>query len=150
MVVSVLCTCERSAYAAIDGVECYGVDRDAYTFGGGGPVVAHPPCRAWGKLKRFSKADEREKALAPFCVEIVRRHGGVLEHPKGSSLWAHCQLPTPKAGGLDAYGGWTVEVDPYDWGFPAHKPTYLYIVGASPIDVVATVGFPERNLAPPK
>jgi hypothetical protein len=83
--------------------------RDARNYAGPWPVVAHPPCRAWGRLRQFAKPRPDEKQLALRAVELVRRYGGVLEHPFGSSLWAAAGLPLP--GKIDAYGGWTVLVD---------------------------------------
>ena len=59
---------------------------------------------------------------------MVRRWGGVLEHPRGSKLWEHCGLPKP--GELpDAWGGLTFEVAQCDWGHVARKRTWLYVVG---------------------
>ena len=37
-----------SIYKTLPGVECYDEARDARTWPGGCPVVAHPPCRTWG------------------------------------------------------------------------------------------------------
>ncbi|MWL55341.1 hypothetical protein GQL84_23735, partial [Escherichia coli] len=60
--------------------ECdvFDIERDARTFAGGMPVVAHPPCRAWGRLRKFAKPRPDEKALALFAVAQVRAFGGVL------------------------------------------------------------------------
>jgi hypothetical protein len=67
--------------------------------------------------------------LAPLAVAAVRRFGGVLEHPAGSTLWDYCGLPVP--GELsDAFGGRSFEVCQCDWGHPARKRTWLYVVGA--------------------
>jgi hypothetical protein len=101
--------------------------RDARNYAGPWPVVAHPPCRAWGRLRQFAKPHPDEKQLALRAVELVRRYGGVLEHPFGSSLWGAAGLPVP--GQFDAYGGWTVLVDQGWWGHHAPKPTWLYVVG---------------------
>lgn len=103
--------------------------RDARGYAGSNPVVCHPPCRGWGRLRHFAKPRHDEKALALFAVEQIRRVGGVLEHPWGSTLWHAADLPHP--GKVDAWGGWTLLVDQGWWGHPAPKPTYLYIVGCS-------------------
>lgn len=110
------------------GADCWDAGRDARCYLGPGPVVAHPPCRAWGRLRKLAKPRPDEKDLAVFAVECVRRFGGVLEHPYGSTLWPHCGLPGPKAP-PDEFGGFTVVVDQGWWGHAAPKPTYLYIVG---------------------
>lgn len=107
------------------GVDCWDADRDARKYAGPWPVVAHPPCGPWGRLRHLYRGDEHE--LAPLAVEQVRRWGGVLEHPAGSRLWKHCRLPAP--GELpDEYGGQTIEVCQCDWGHVARKRTWLYLV----------------------
>jgi hypothetical protein len=112
------------------GLDCNAWDRvrDARKWPGGSPIVAHPPCRAWGGLRAFSKAGPEEKALGPWAVDLVRFWGGVLEHPAKSSLWAFCGLPRPSQG-RDSYGGFTLAVPQSWWGHRAEKWTWLYIVG---------------------
>lgn len=58
----------------------------------------------------------------------MRRFGGVLEHPKESTLFDHCGLPKP-GDAPDAWGGYTLAVDQFHFGHRARKPTWLYIVG---------------------
>lgn len=101
----------------------------------GTPVVAHPPCRAWGQLRHFAKPQDDEKSLALWAVDQVRAHGGVLEHPKASTLWPDAGLPKP--GEFDAWGGWTLPIHQYWWGHRAQKSTLLYIVGCKPTDIPA-------------
>lgn len=101
--------------------------RDARLYAGPWPVVAHPPCRGWGRLRNFAKPRCDELELALHAVDAVRRWGGVLEHPHGSKLWECAELPAP--GVVDAYGGFTVTVDQGWWGHEAPKPTWLYVVG---------------------
>lgn len=118
------------------GLDCWDAARDARSYTGPGPVVAHPPCRTWGVMRNWPGAKDRpeEKALGPLAVDFVRRYGGVLEHPFQSSLWRHCNLPHP-GGVRDSWGGFTLLVDQGWWGHPAPKPTYLYVVGCAPADV---------------
>lgn len=124
--VSVLFARSDSCYFELVS-DVWDVRRDARNYSGLNPVVAHPPCRGWGRLRHLAKPRHDEKALALFAVEQVRRCGGVLEHPMGSSLWAAAGLPVP--GERDSFGGWTLLVEQGWWGHPAPKPTYLYIVG---------------------
>jgi hypothetical protein len=106
--------------------EWYDETRDARTYAGPLPVVAHPPCGPWGRLKHFAKHDDPTLALR--AVEQARAFGGALEHPADSALWRVCRLPC--VGGLpDQWGGYTVEVNQCDWGHPTRKRTWLYIVG---------------------
>ena len=115
------------------GADVWDADRDARKWRGGTPVVAHPPCRAWGRLRRFAKPQPGELDLARFAVAQVRKYGGVLEHPECSTLWPDQGLPEP--GQRDEYGGWTLPVHQYWWGHRAQKKTLLYIVGCEPRDV---------------
>jgi len=80
----------------------YDEKRDARTYDGPLPIVAHPPCGPWGRLRHLSRKDSPELAIR--AVEQVRRWGGVLEHPEGSLLWNRCGMAGP--GELpDAWGG---------------------------------------------
>ena len=135
--VVVLFVTSDSVYKTLGpGVECYDAERDALTWPGGTPLVAHPPCRGWGCLRKMSKHTEAEKALGPWAVDQVRQWGGVLEHPRGSSLWKAATLPRPGAG-QDEHGGFTLDVEQFWWGHRAQKRTWLYVCGCHPRDVPA-------------
>lgn len=125
--VAVLFARTDSHYKTLPGCDVYDIERDARTWQGGCPVVAHPPCRAWGRLKAFAKPRPDEKQLAHFAVDMIRKHGGVLEHPASSSLWPAAGLPPP--GQVDEYGGFTLEVRQWWWGHKAAKATWFYICG---------------------
>lgn len=79
-----------------------------------------------------------ERDLAFFCLEAVRREGGVLEHPYPSLFWKEAQLPPA---GLSDGRGFSMVVDQFLFGFPARKRTWLYVVGLRPGDVP---GYPLR------
>jgi hypothetical protein len=116
----------KGPYFGMPGVECWGEERDAVTYCGWLPVVAHPPCGPWSRLKHFCKNQLRE--LGPLAVEQVRRCGGVLEHPAASSLFRHCGMPWPGEP-ADEFGGWTLAIRQVDFGHQCEKPTWLYVVG---------------------
>lgn len=100
--------------------------RDARAYAGPNPIVAHPPCGPWSSLRSLSH--ETTKDCAPFALCAVRTFGGVLEHPCGSTFFDFAGLPRP--GRLpDEFGGMTFEVEQCDWGHPARKRTWLYVVG---------------------
>lgn len=124
----------------------YDEARDARTYAGPWPVVAHPPCGPWGPMRRLCR--ERDRACAPLAVELVRRWGGVLEHPYGSYLWRECQLPRP--GELpDAFGGRAYQVRQVAWGHKCAKPTWLYVVGVRPglvLEGLRTGGVPTHRV----
>lgn len=106
--------------------DAWDATRDATQYDGPGPIVAHPPCGPWGVMRHLSKSPD--KYLAPIAVGQVRRLGGVLEHPRGSTLWSAVGLPLPGAP-PDGWGGFTIAVSQCDWGHVARKRTWLYIVG---------------------
>ncbi|SMC24275.1 hypothetical protein SAMN02745857_01805 [Andreprevotia lacus DSM 23236] len=126
--VAVLFARADSTYKSLPGCDVWDAARDARCWNGGAPVVAHPPCRAWGRLRQFAKPRDDERDLAPYAIERVRAEGGVLEHPAHSSLWDVLSLPKPGQG-RDEFGGWTLPVMQHWWGHRAEKATWLYIVG---------------------
>jgi hypothetical protein len=75
----------------------------------------------------------------PRAVEQVREFGGVLEHPEGSRLWEHCDMPEPVEG-ADRWGGRSFLVHQVAWGHACNKPTWLYVVGVQPMAVSALIG----------
>lgn len=129
MMVAVLFARADSNYKELPDCDVWDVERDALRYPGGYPVVAHPPCRAWGALAHMSNPRPGEKDLAFFAVEQVRKFGGVLEHPLASKLWKAAKLP--EIGRYDKHGGLTLIIDQWWWGHPAHKWTRLYICGAN-------------------
>lgn len=116
--------------------DCYDMERDAMTFDKKQSVIAHPPCRSWSKLRALSKATQEEKNLAPWAVELIRKVGGVLEHPASSALWKEnkLQLPMPGAG-YDKFGGWSLSIDQFWFGHKAKKATWLYILGCNKMEI---------------
>lgn len=123
---------EDSVYKSL-GLDCYDINRDARLFPGGNPVIAHPPCRMWGRLSQFAKGRPDERQLAVSAVSAVRSNGGVLEHPYGSALWKEVPLPSP--GTRDVFGGYTILINQSWFGHKAQKKTLLYIVGCKPSEL---------------
>lgn len=130
-------------YFGLPSVEPWDVARDARTYAGPHPVVAHPPCPRWGKMwmgqplhvkktgERKTKGDDG--GCFQSALDAVRKYGGVIEHPWGSHAWAHFGLNMPdRAGGwiiADYEGGWTCCVEQGEYGHYARKPTLLYVCG---------------------
>jgi len=133
MTIAVLFARADSNYKSLESCDVWDVERDARNWPGGTAVIAHPPCRAWGRLRHFAKPREDEKALALFAVEQVRKFGGVLEHPESSTLWPTAGLPMP--GERDEFGGWTLPIHQFWFGHRAQKRTWLYIVGCEPYEI---------------
>jgi hypothetical protein len=123
--VAVLFARRDSIYKTLPGTDVWDEDRDALKWPGGAPVVAHPPCGPWGRMRQF--ANPRTVDLAPWAIDQVRKWGGALEHPAESLIFrhSHCYLN----GSVDRWGGWCLLVQQWWWGHPAHKWTRIYVVG---------------------
>lgn len=137
MGVAVLCADSISVYHSIEAADVYDEKRDARTFRGGVPVVAHPPCRAWSAYCRHqAKPPPGEAELGPMCVAWLALCGGVLEHPAHSRLWAEMDLPLPGDGVRGCF--WAAAVKQVWWGGPVVKNTWLLFAHIPP----AAVEFP--------
>jgi len=131
------------SYFGLSGVDPWDEQRDARSYHGTLPVVAHPPCQRWGSMwfgsplvvKRTGVRKEKGDDGGCFAsaLESVRKWGGVLEHPWGSHAWSHFLLNKPDRGGgwiaADMLGGWTCCVEQGKYGHYARKPTLLYAYG---------------------
>lgn len=84
--IAVLFAREDSRYKDFEGYDIYDINRDARNYCKNYPVIAHPPCRAWGMLSHMANPRPDEKQLAYFALAQVRLNGGILEHPAGSRL----------------------------------------------------------------
>ncbi len=126
-------------YFGLPDVDPWDASRDARLYAGPFPVVAHPPCSAWGKLAPVNQARYGHKVgedggCFAAALAAVRRFGGVLEHPAQSRAWAAFNLPAPTAGIwrrtlFDL--GWVTEVYQRAYGHRADKATWLYVVSES-------------------
>jgi hypothetical protein len=107
-------------YPQLLGAEhCWDITRDARTYAGPGPVVAHPPCNLWVNmaavnytraLREHARGVTNRKITLPAwyqggtdegcfacALTTVRRCGGVLEHPAGSHAWSLYGLTNPNS-----------------------------------------------------
>ncbi|MEO5713925.1 MAG: hypothetical protein ABIT37_10605 [Luteolibacter sp.] len=161
--VAVLCARKDSVYHGVSGVDVYCARRDARNFVGSCPVVAHPPCRRFGRLRQFvpeSAGADSERFLGVWCADQVRHYGGVLEHPSYSTLWDRCGLPRPGEKSLE---GVTIAIPQYWFGHRARKSTWLFVARLQLSDIpdmpyrletfdmkeVARMGRGEREHTPP-
>jgi hypothetical protein len=120
-------------------VEPYDVVRDARTYAGPHPVVAHPPCHLWVNLaalnfKRYGGEHNRpgnDGGCFDFAVRAVTQWGGVIEHPAFSNAWKAHSLPRPTGIGWTRHGRceWVCEVWQSAYGHPARKRTWLFYSG---------------------
>ncbi len=126
-------------YASLAGVDPWDIERDARTYAGPHPVVAHPPCQRWGRYWGGAPRKPHQYRLGDddgcfaSALASVRTWGGVLEHPKDSHAWAHFGLTKPpRSGGwvmADSVGGWTCCVEQGHYGHLSRKATWLYSRG---------------------
>lgn len=103
-----------SVYKSLD-CDVWDKDRNARLFDGPGPIIAHPPCRAWGRFAHRSKHDDYEKSHAIWSIEQIRRLGGVMEHPAFSRVWE--LLDDDET---------SIVLDQHWFGHPARKRTRLF------------------------
>lgn len=123
-------------YFGLPGVDPWDEARDARTYSGPWPVVAHSPCERWGRYWGGSPTTSPRLRLGDdngcfaAALHAVRMHGGVLEHPEGSHAWRWFNLNLPPRGGCwvkaDWLGGWTCCVEQGHYGHAARKATWLY------------------------
>jgi hypothetical protein len=134
------------AYYGLPNVDPWDEARDARTYAGPYPVVAHPPCERWGRYwfggpsAKVRKIKGDDNGCFAFALGAVRRWGGILEHPAASHAWAHFGLTKPPRAGrwvkADDFGGWTCCVDQGNYGHKAQKATWLYAVGVQLPDLI--------------
>ena len=135
--------CRRDTpYRLLPGVSVWDEARDARLYLGSYPVIAHPPCRGWGRYAHKAKVRPGETDLAFHALQLVRTFGGILEHPAYSGFWKAALIPRPGEP-PDCFGGYTIVVNQVDWGHRALKPTWLYLCG---IDRAALPPFPEPGV----
>jgi hypothetical protein len=141
--ISVLYANTGGCYFNVPGIDPWDEAKDPRLYNGPHPVIAHPPCKRWGKFWagqpltikltgiRKIKGDDGGRFAA--ALASVRRWGGILEHPEGSHAWPHFGLHKPPRGGgwvaADSDGGWTCCVEQGRYAHYARKPTWLYAVG---------------------
>ena len=122
------------------GLDCYDEDRDAKTYTGTAPVVAHPPCQRWGALGKVNYArwggdhnrPGNDGGCFKFALDTVNRCGGVLEHPAYTQAWGAYGLKRPPKVGWEKSGdGWVCEVWQSAYGHKANKKTWLYYSGSA-------------------
>lgn len=131
----------KGVYFGLDSVDPWDESRDARQYTGPHPVVAHPPCKRWGRYwgggpsVKVPRLKGDDAGCFAHALWSVRSFGGVLEHPEASWAWAWAWfgLEKPPKSGLwvpaDSFGGYTCCVEQGHYGHRARKATWLYAVG---------------------
>lgn len=128
------------AYFGLSGVDPWDIKRDARSYAGPHPVVAHPPCKRWGRYARGGPSAKTPRVIGDdggcfkSALAAVEWWGGVLEHPEASHAWKRFGIVSPpKRGGWVPAGlyrpGWTCCVYQGHYGHRAPKATWLYAFG---------------------
>lgn len=123
-------------YFGLPGVDPWDKSRDARSYAGPHPVVAHPPCQRWGSMAFVNYArwggvqnmPRNDGGCFASALHAVRLWGGVLEHPAKSRAWEWFGLAKPEMEGWTKCptGGWVCEVWQSAYGHRANKATWLY------------------------
>lgn len=123
-------------YFGQPGVDPWDEARDARRYVGPHPVVAHSPCKRWGRYWHGSTRKPHQFRLGEdggcfaAALTAVRNYGGVLEHPAAHShAWAWFGLTAPQQGKgwqpADRFGCMTCYVEQGHYGHESRKPTWL-------------------------
>lgn len=138
-------------YFGISGVDPWDITRDARTYAGPHPVVAHPPCQRWCQLApvnqaRYGLKIGEDGGCFASALAAVRQWGGVLEHPGMSLAWPAHGLTRPAPGGWTKTfcGGWVACVEQRNYGHRARKETWLYAYGVNPPSMLWEYGKPPE------
>jgi hypothetical protein len=111
-------------------IDPWDIIRNAMNYAGPLPVIAHPPCKRWGrywsggpsaKTRRNLGDDSNAFAHSLWCV---RTFGGVIEHPEASHAWKWFGLNRPVLGEwkmADEFYGWTTCVAQGNYGHKARE-----------------------------
>lgn len=132
----------KGIYPTLPDVDAWCSMRDARTYKGPHPVVAHPPCQLWGRFAKVNYARWGGEHNRPgndggcfsSALRAVCQFGGVLEHPADSYAWAAHGLTKPTGTGWKMTGlhNWVCEVWQSAYGHPARKRTWLFYHGTNP------------------
>lgn len=141
----------KGCYVGVPGVDPWDEARDARTYPGPDPIVAHPPCQRWGRFWHGSTRKPHQFQLGDdggcfaAALAALRRWGGVIEHPASSKAWDTFGLmkPAPGAGWqCDLLNGmWVCHVEQGHYGHYSRKATWLIVSGVDAQDL------PELNWA---
>jgi hypothetical protein len=137
-VIAALFVQTNGAYYGLDNVDPWDEQRDARTYPGPHPVIAHPPCNRWCKYARVNQTRYGllvgdDQGCFESALGHVNKYGGVLEHPAQSIAFDRYGLGRPrlKEGWTRSGPGWICEVYQGHYGHRAPKPTWLYAVSKS-------------------
>lgn len=128
--VAALWVAEGTEYLSIAGCDCWGILRDAKLYRGPYPIIAHPPCGPWAKLRNVCYRQSKLDGIV--AMHLVHTWGGVVEQPEGSRLFSEYGQP----------GHTLVKIMQCMYGHFEQKPTVLYfhtgMLGAVNVELAAS------------
>ena len=142
--VAALFVSESGPYINRSNIDAWTISRDARTYPGPLPVIAHPPCERWGSHWHGTTAQRRHKytlgddhGCFAAAIAAVRAWGGVIEHPARSLAWMYHGFSFPHHDGWTPCdspwtGWWTCAVYQGSYGHRTLKPTWLLYNGRQP------------------
>lgn len=118
-------------------IEPWDIHRNAFGYRGPHPVIAHPPCKRWGRYWSGGPSAKQRRLLGDdgnafaHSLWAVRTFGGIIEHPEASHAWKWFGLKRPELGKWLPADSWghTTCVPQGNYGHKARKLTWLYYVG---------------------
>ncbi len=126
-------------YFGLPDVDPWDVKRDARQYGGPHPVIAHPPCKRWGRYAEGGPSAKTRRRIGDddgcfaAALAAVRKWGGVLEHPEASHAfgWFGLTRPPYRGGWVRnlTFEAWVCCVHQGHYGHRAAKATWLLSVG---------------------
>jgi hypothetical protein len=81
-----------SAYVGLEGVDVWGISRDARLYPGPHPVVCHSPCERWGRYwgggpsARVPRLKGDDGGCFASALASVRKWGGVIHAARWKAL----------------------------------------------------------------
>ena len=152
MMIAALYVQPKGCYSNLPDVDPWPESRDARTYAGPWPVVAHPPCARWCRLAglveaRWGHRRGDDGGCFEAALNAVRRWGGVLEHPAHSKAFSAYGIPAPGRGGWQRTicGGFVCAVDQGHYGHPAKKATWLYAFGVGALPSMQWATIPDSK-----
>src|SRR5215469_2378181 len=91
----------NGCYFGLPDIDPWDCIRDARTYPGRHPIIAHPPCERWGRFWHGSTRKPHQYRLGDdngcfaAALAALRQWGGVLEHPASSHAWKWFDIPRP-------------------------------------------------------
>lgn len=82
-------------YSRMPGVDPWPESRDARTYAGPHPVVAHPPCATWGRYAHKAGGKGNDDGCFASALASVRRWGGHTRTPVDLRRVAGVRPPPP-------------------------------------------------------